>query len=389
MRGAYAKLLAALVVALLALVLALVLALPRMLESETVRGRIRDQTSALLGAPLDWSRTVGRVRPLSVSLEEPVLARDPRAGESEPALRLDWRAPAVDARLALAALLEGRIEVEAVASRDGTLVVRDRWGSQRIDARIEAFSWRARPADGASRVAAPLDLGLSGRLGPTSEVEVAGRLVREAPDAFALDADRLRLRVDDLELSGHGTVRVRRTDEGGLAFDVELDLGEGGGLAFRGRRDDVGAYRVDARLDDFDLAPAAVLLDWGDLELAGRATGGVTLSAEAATDERATLDLVVADAHFRVPDIVARGALPIEATIGRPFSDGPRGRLALDLTDATVEYRGGLRKPAGIGANLETKFTPDPSGRLVFESRVSLRDLDQILSPEVLRRFGR
>jgi hypothetical protein len=384
MSGVLAKALGALAGVVLVAALAAVVLVPRALESDTARERIQAEARSLLGARLDWDGMEARLRPLSVSLRAPVLALDPSGGTPQSALRLRWTAPAVVARLALGPLLRGRLEIEALESSDGTLVVRDRWGARSLDGRLVGLEWRAQPTPGA-----PIEVRLAGRWPAAGDFEIRGELDRGDDGGFALRAHEIGLRAAGLEVHGSGTLRVRSDAEGRLVFDAALDLGPGGDVAIEGERDVAGTYRVRARLDDLDLAPVAVWLRGGDLEVAGRATGGVALSGDVASQDRARIDVVITDARFRVPDVVATGDLPVDATIDRPFSGRPRGRLELDLTAATVEYRGGLRKPAGLAATLDTTFSPGRSGKLVFESRVALRDLDQILTPELLRRFTR
>ena len=65
--------------------------------------------------------------------------------------------------------------------------------------------------------------------------------------------------------------------------------------------------------------------------------------------------------------------------INSPLSARPHGRLDLDLTAATLEYQDQFKKRAGTPAEMTSEFALGKSGELVFESRLKLRDVNEIL----------
>jgi len=82
---------------------------------------------------------------------------------------------------------------------------------------------------------------------------------------------------------------------------------------------------------------------------------------------------------LRMPDYFVEGPFLASMKVKDPLSGRPRGQFDLDLTAATLEYQGQFKKKAGMRAVMTTKFMPEESGEIVFESRVKLRDIDQIL----------
>ncbi len=80
-----------------------------------------------------------------------------------------------------------------------------------------------------------------------------------------------------------------------------------------------------------------------------------------------------------MPEYRIDGPFLLTFYIEEPFSGSPRGQLALDLTAATLEYADQFNKRAGLRAEIVTEFVPDESGVIVFESRIKLRHVDEIL----------
>ncbi len=82
-----------------------------------------------------------------------------------------------------------------------------------------------------------------------------------------------------------------------------------------------------------------------------------------------------------MPEYRIDGPFLLSLKIEEPFSGSPRGQLALDLTAATLEYADHFKfeKRAGLRAEIVTEFGSDESGVTVFESRIKLRHVDEIL----------
>jgi hypothetical protein len=117
------------------------------------------------------------------------------------------------------------------------------------------------------------------------------------------------------------------------------------------------------------------------MAVGGRATGTGRFAGEALAPELVALDISVEAGLIRMPEYQIDGPFLLELKIEEPFSGSPRGQLTLDLTAATLEYadRFKFEKRAGLRAQIVTEFGSDESGVIVFESRIKLRNVDEIL----------
>jgi hypothetical protein len=122
------------------------------------------------------------------------------------------------------------------------------------------------------------------------------------------------------------------------------------------------------------------------MQIGGTATGDVRVVGEASAPGLVGIDAAVVGGLVRVPDYAVDGPFALDLEVREPFSGRPRGSLELDLTDARVEYQSEFEKRAGMRAEMVSKFAPDAKGEIVFESRIKLRDIDEIL---LQGRFGK
>jgi hypothetical protein len=136
---------------------------------------------------------------------------------------------------------------------------------------------------------------------------------------------------------------------------------------------------LKAQIEKFDLAIVKPFLPDPAMEIGGFATGSLRCVGEIASPEFIGVDVGVEAGLLRMPDYFVEGPYLAELKVKYPFSDRPRGQFELDLTAATLEYQDQFKKRAGMRATMTTKFVPEESGEIVFESRVKLRDIDEIL----------
>jgi len=268
-----------------------------------------------------------------------------------------------DATLALA--VGGQVAVVGVAGKGGVL-----------DARFDL--------DG-------VDLGVLASLIPAGvqiEGAATGRIdIRSAAEQrierFDLDlrVPELRLGADSFDLSGALSVVAGFGKDDSVALDLGLALSGGGRLDVRGTSSLEGLLDLDLALDQLDLALVQPLLPDPGMAVGGRATGTGRLVGAALGPEVVALDIRVEAGLLRMPEYKIDGPFLLGLKIEEPFSGSRHGQLALDLTAASLEYAGHFefKKRAGLRAEVVTDFMPDASGAIVFESRIKLRHVDEIL----------
>jgi hypothetical protein len=208
------------------------------------------------------------------------------------------------------------------------------------------------------------------------------------PAANLLDAQgRARLVLADSDVASAGdanegaglTLSATRTPDGGPGVLVDLDFAELGRLRLKGATAADVREALELELDALDLALFAGLVPRETLELEGLASGQGQLVGPLMAPERLTLELSIEQGALRVPDHSVEGPYEMQLEVDAPLSGRPRGSIALDLTAARLRYGERFEKRPGRPAEMVSRFAPDAQGELVFETRIQLRNIDEVL----------
>jgi hypothetical protein len=114
------------------------------------------------------------------------------------------------------------------------------------------------------------------------------------------------------------------------------------------------------------------------MELSGLASGKGRLVGDVAAPEFVSLDLGIENGAFKTSEYAVEGPFLAVVKIKEPLSR-PRGKIELDLTAASIRYLDQFTKKAGMRAQMTTRFVPEESGEIIFESKLKLRNIDEIL----------
>jgi hypothetical protein len=405
----------------------LALALSWIVDSDKFETAFRGRVAQAFGTPVEWQSLEATLLPPRITINQPALVTT--TGNSEDA-RL--RAKSADLRLALLPIFERRIEVDSLVLHGVELAV---------TRTSEGLVWpfvREEIDTVASSAFAPAISQTAFALRVRSVVVSESRIILrdhslekpiewrfEAPEAVAhFDSDLMRIDlVGELQsgaieagpVSTWGTLalQVSQALDGPTSFVADFDLrtgekasirgkltrgGEhsiqiaavlalssGGRVEFEGTSTREGVLDVHARVESFDLALAKNLLPDPQMDLAGLATGLARVVGDAASPEYVSIDVEVESGLLRMPDYFVEGSFLAELTVTHPLSGRPMGQLDLDLTSARVEYQDQFKKPAGMRAEMTTKFETQASGKIDFESRIKLREINEILEQSAIR----
>ncbi len=306
------------------------------------------------------------------------------------------------ARLDLAGTLELDVETEVPATSPRTP---DVTGSGQIPFEV------ALDLEGGGRIQAKGHVSRAGLAGAVAEVvfddvdlAIAARRLPEATRIDGRLAGTTTLRWDgssrlesfgaDLEVGGGRLVRGALDLAGSLDLEARQEATRSGAAPIRlssrirlepegritlgGTTTRAGVAELEATFDGVPLAPLRGFLPDPEIVVSGRASGTGRLSGELIDPARIELEARVEAGAFETTDYAVKGPFRANAAVDRPLS-APRGTLDLDLTSAEVAYGDQFNKAAGTRAALETRFGPDESGGTEFESRLELRDIDEIL----------
>jgi len=163
-----------------------------------------------------------------------------------------------------------------------------------------------------------------------------------------------------------------------IRLNSALILDDGSGLEVVGTSTVEGEADLVATLERFDLALIRPFLPDPEMELAGLASGTGRLVGDVTTPEFLSLDLGIENGKFKTSEYEAEGPFLAVVKVKEPLTR-PRGRVELDLTAARLRYLDQFNKKAGMRAQLTTRFIPEESGEVVFESKLELRNIDEIL----------
>jgi len=220
-------------------------------------------------------------------------------------------------------------------------------------------------------------------------IKIAGRLTGDAD--LAMNAERVIERVsaklavtearvvsDPLDVSGRFDLDIGGVGNELIQLTAGLKLDDGSALTVTGTSTKTGVVDIKASLETFDLAIARPFLPDPEMQLAGLASGTGRLVGDAAAPEFLSFDVGIEAGAFVTEDYSVEGPFLAVIKIEEPLSQ-PRGRIDLDLTGASLRYLDQFSKPAGMRAEMTTRFVPEESGEIVFESKLKLRDIDEIL----------
>ena len=225
-------------------------------------------------------------------------------------------------------------------------------------------------------------------LGGVEAAGVLGGDVLIGGESSHVSSVEMDLRVEALSLPDSGVdhegelrLQGRWQSDEPIVLDANLDLDGGGQIRVEGTSTLDGRLDLKARLEAFDLRAVRTFVPVGDgppIELEGFATGTASLVGAAASPEFVEGEFYVASGLLRIPDYVARGSFDVKMKVNDPLSESMKGRMELDLTAARVDVHGQFTKREGMVAELTTDFARKRSGEIEFESRIKLRNLNEI-----------
>ncbi len=410
----------------------LALALSWIVDSDEFNTAFRGRIAQAFGTPVEWQSLEATLLPPRLTINQPALIAMARNSEDA---RLT--AKSADLRLALLPIFERRIEVDSlvlhgveltmtrtseglvlpfgreeigiVASNafapvisqtapeqtpfalrlrsvvvsESRIILRDRSLERPIEWRFESPEAVARFESDLIRIdlVGEIQSGAieAGRISTRGTLALQASQALDGPTSFVADFD--------FRTGERASIRgkLTRGGEHPIQIDAVLVLSTGGRVEFEGTSTREGVLDLHARLESFDLALAKSLLPDPQMELAGLATGLVRVVGDAASPEYVSIDVEVESGLLRMPDYFVEGSFLAELTVTHPLSGRPMGRLDLDLTSARVEYQDQFKKPAGMRAEMTTKFEVQASGKIDFESRIKLREINEILEQSAIR----
>jgi hypothetical protein len=399
--------------ALVALLLVVLFALDlsRLVGSESLHRTLRANAAAALGGPVEWHSVDLGLWPPRIVLHSVALL----AGEDE-AARI--AAESVELRLVPRSLLARRLEVGALGIQGLELVAGPAFLAG--TAGIEGSPRSGQPGAGAATAARDGRPPLAGSVPPASESEDASPISLDVRHV-SLEGGSLLLRVggaggthawhfEDLKgsarmdpaadrLDAQGRARLipadsqvasasegaslmwsaTRMPEAGPGVVVSLDFAELGRLRLTGVASAGIREALELELEALDLALFASLVPEETLELEGRASGRGRLTGPLTAPERLTLELSIDEGALRLPGHSVEGPYEMQLEVDAPLSGRPRGSIALDLTAARLSYGERFEKQPGKPAEMVSRFAPDAQGELAFQTRIQLRNIDEVL----------
>ena len=154
-------------------------------------------------------------------------------------------------------------------------------------------------------------------------------------------------------------------------------------IAVSGSSTGEGVVDVNLKLKAFDLVKAVSFLPDPEMRLAGLATGSGRWVGEMTVPEFVSFDVGVENGLLKTGEYSVEGPFLAKVKVQDPMSR-PRGRIDLDLTSASLVYLNQYTKAAGMSAEVTTRFVPEESGEILFESQLKLRNIDEILLQEAI-----
>jgi len=388
-----------------------------------LRRRLEIDSLVLKGLELVAIRTAdGLQLPFAETGSEGSVPEDARAGDVRSAPPLadasPSEAPADDEEALPFALDLRRLVIEG-----SRIVLRDRTLAEPIDWRFEALRLEARGSKGSDPIAIDATatlhsgarevgaLATTGTLTRTGlydlEITIEELLLRELSaylpgqalegrlsgrisiDGAGASPSRTRvdLRVQEigfigrgLDLGGELALQAHRRETEPVDFVARLELaGDAGTVRVEGRLDPDGVLDLAGEVERVDLGMASSFLPGPEMRMGGFATGKIRLLGAATAPERFGFDARIEAGQLQIPDYAVEGPFSLKLDVKEPLSARPSGTLDLDLTAARVRYRDEFVKRAGMRAEMVSRFSPDAKGETVFESRIKLHDVDEIL----------
>lgn len=196
--------------------------------------------------------------------------------------------------------------------------------------------------------------------------------------AAKLKINAARLVSDPVDVSGTFDLDVGLKGAGPIDLSAGLVLNDGSQIQVVGTSTVDGVVDINATLEKFELALVKPFLPDPEMVLAGAASGTGRLVGNVTSPEFLALDVGIEKGVLKTSDYSIEGPFLATAKVKEPMSR-PRGVVELDLTAARIQYLDQFMKKAGMRAEMTTRFVPEESGEIVFESKLKLRDIDEVL----------
>ncbi|MBY0400451.1 DUF748 domain-containing protein, partial [Myxococcota bacterium] len=213
----------------------------------------------------------------------------------------------------------------------------------------------------------------------TGELELESTAEREiASLASRLRVGGARLVRGSVDVAGDLAIDARTEASGPVSLGAKWSLADGGRVALNGTTSRKGELDLALELAAFELAALAPFVESPELELAGRVAGSGRLAGPYDALDRMSLDLAVEGSAIRRGDLRLAGPFTLKLDLEEPLDAKRHGRVELDLARAEARYGETFVKPAGVRAELATKFESSEAGDLVFETRGLLNDINEL-----------
>lgn len=181
-----------------------------------------------------------------------------------------------------------------------------------------------------------------------------------------------------VDVSGDLSLDARSEASGPVALVARATLADEGRVEIEGSATRKGVVDLGIRLSNFDLAALTPFLESPDLSLAGHATGRGTVTGPFDAPDALDLELALARASLRQGDAQIEGPLTLHLALAKPISPERRGTLEVDLSEARVAKGESFQKPVGVRLLAKTKLEGSDSGRIAFESRIALHNINEL-----------
>lgn len=373
--------LAGIVVALVAVLLVgLAVALPRLVRSEAARARIEGAAREATGREVRYQDLDFALLPPRLVVQSPAVL-----GESSGAPAV-FEADAVELEIALAPLLAWTVVVDSLQIEGATVrLVRTRDGvelplakrEKPASARGEAAPRGARQGEVRRGGQAPQPASSEPEKKADDETSGLALAVRRVnlEDCRVILEDRTLPKPVTWEIRDVRAEAIGESLKAPIDFNLDGTLASGGSLRAKGQAELEGAFRVELRLDDVVLAPAAPYLEKGQRVL-GAVSGTVSSSGSDAQIERVSVDLVLRDGEVALDDLSVRGQMKVRADIDGGLANA-KGTFQLDATEAELTYGELLRKGRGTAATATGRIETGSDGHIVIrDTQVKMRNFE-------------
>ena len=352
------------VVLVVAALIALAVALPRLVRSDAARARIEDAAREATGREIRYGELDFALLPPRLVVREPEVKGAP--GGSPPV----FEAAGVELEIALAPLLARTVVVDSLVV-DGATVRLVRTPSGIELPREAAASEAPKRGDAAPSPSRGEESE------PGEDAEGFALAVRQVAlkDCRLLLEDRTVSPPITWELRDIAAIATGKSLEDPIDFELSGALLSGGSFRANGEAEIEGAFRIDLRLEDVVLDPAAPYLAKGQ-RVSGAVSGAVSARGTAREVEGVVVDALLRDGELAFEDLVIRGQMKIRADLEGGLGDAT-GSFELDATDAEMEYGAAFRKGRGTAATATGRIVTGPDGHIgLQDTQVKIRNFE-------------